>query len=371
MTADSILAQMLRPVDWGRRALFQQAHRIAPAPVTALLRSRAHRTLWLGSAGIILAGIFSVMFPIAMLAVTPLVFGVPHLLSDIRYLVVKPGFHRKPWFLAALAVPLVAYWFPKGYLLAPLLWFSGLFLGTGGSSTISKTTPPLVGTRFACALIALLALTSFWLKSGYSAALAMAHMHNYIAVFVLLALRASKARVVLGLGAVFLFLSALTLGGTFDTLLFVPRALTRLPLGDASISVDDAVAQLAPFASPTMAIRLVALFAFAQSVHYVVWLRVMPDEQREREGLRSFASSVRALRADVGPILLLLAFAVWLAFFGWGLFEPESARVAYLRMAGFHGHLEIAFLVHVFVHPARNANVGHSLANASLPPTPP
>jgi hypothetical protein len=366
MTVTSMLMRMLRLLDWLRRGLFQVAHRVAPAPLAALLRSRAQRTLWLGIVSVVVAGVCCVMFPIAMLAATPLILGVPHLLSDLRYLVVKPGFHRKSWFLAALAVPLVAYWFPKGYLLAPLLWFSGLFLDTGGKRAAPQAARSLANARFVSALVVLLALTAFWLTNGYSAALALAHIHNYIAVLVLLALRASKARFVIGLGAVFLFLSALMLGGAFDDLLFVPRALARLPLGNDSITVDEAVAQLAPFVSPAMALRLVALFAFAQSVHYVVWLRVVPDEQREREGVRSFASSVRALSSDVGPIVLLLAFSAWLGFVGWGLFAPESARVTYLRMAGFHGHLEIAFLVYVFVNPTRNIRLGHGSQNALL-----
>jgi hypothetical protein len=88
--------------------------------------------------------------------------------------------------------------------------------------------------------------------------------------------------------------------------------------------------------------RLVLAFAFAQSVHYSIWLRLIPDEDRDRPTPRTFAASFRALRTDFGAPLLVGAILAALAVAGWSVFALIHARTGYLRAALFHGYLEYA-----------------------------
>ncbi|HTJ82283.1 MAG TPA: hypothetical protein VL400_11230, partial [Polyangiaceae bacterium] len=90
--------------------------------------------------------------------------------------------------------------------------------------------------------------------------------------------------------------------------------------------------------------RLVALFAFAQSVHYAVWLRVLPDEVRARKTPRSFVQSARALVSDVGGLMVVAAMLGAALFLFWGFVDVYQARVRYLSFALFHGYLELAAL---------------------------
>jgi hypothetical protein len=88
--------------------------------------------------------------------------------------------------------------------------------------------------------------------------------------------------------------------------------------------------------------RLLLAFAFAQSVHYAVWLRAIPDETRRTDSIRSFRQSTRALLREVGPLVPGVAIVATVALAVWGAFDLATARMGYLRFAGFHGYLEIA-----------------------------
>src|SRR5262245_41513311 len=48
----------------------------------------------------------AVTSPVLLLVASPILFGVPHLLADVRYLVVRPGLHRRLPVVVALAGPL-------------------------------------------------------------------------------------------------------------------------------------------------------------------------------------------------------------------------------------------------------------------------
>jgi hypothetical protein len=88
--------------------------------------------------------------------------------------------------------------------------------------------------------------------------------------------------------------------------------------------------------------RLLVLYAFAQSVHYVVWLRLLPEDARRSPTPRSFAQSYRALRADVGSLAIWLATLTALALAVWAAFDVGRARNGYIQLAFFHGYLELA-----------------------------
>jgi hypothetical protein len=107
------------------------------------------------------------------------------------------------------------------------------------------------------------------------------------------------------------------------------------------LDAELVMSSLAPVAHPELAARLVLGFAFAQSVHYAVWVRLVPEEDRVRPGLRSFSSSLRALTTDLGVPFVLVCCLVFVAIALWGAVSVIDARDGYLRLAVFHGPLEL------------------------------
>ena len=84
------------------------------------------------------------------------------------------------------------------------------------------------------------------------------------------------------------------------------------------------------------------MFAFAQAVHYGVWLRLIPEDDRKQATPRPFIATFRALRQDMGGVVLLVATLLATGLAAWAVFDLAEARMSYLRLALFHGYLELA-----------------------------
>src|SRR5687768_3967179 len=79
--------------------LFAAADRLRRAALTAvsplsraLLVDRERRVAFIGTSLIAAAFLAASTFPLWMIALGPLVWGVPHILSDIRYLIARQGY---------------------------------------------------------------------------------------------------------------------------------------------------------------------------------------------------------------------------------------------------------------------------------------
>jgi hypothetical protein len=317
----------LTPLDALRRAWL----RVWGPYAKSLFRSRAKRVAWFGALSVALAFVFAVLLPLPMLAIGPLVLGVPHLLSDVRYLLVRQGLHRDLRFLALGLAPLALVWVPGGYKYVGAAWVGG--------ALASRST----GLKKVVVLSATLSLAWLYGYLGAPAMLFLAYAHNYIAAGLLLVVftrsRIHASAIVLMLLAG----SALIVFGGVDAL--VLRSHRPIAgLLSSSADLETAMSQYALGMPAVIAMRLLVLFVFAQSVHYIVWLRALPDELREREGIRSFRASVRALRHEMSARVLFGFALLFAAIVVWGIFAPEAARLGYLQVASFHAHLELAFL---------------------------
>ena len=102
------------------------------------------------------------------------------------------------------------------------------------------------------------------------------------------------------------------------------------------------VEALAPTAPQVLALRLVLAFAFLQAVHYGIWLRLVPEDDRPRAAPRPWRATWRALVQDFGVLPLVLFTALAFGIAAWGAVDLTQARVGYLRLAVFHGYLELA-----------------------------
>ena len=313
----------LGPLDRARGVVLSFGARAA----RPLLRDRGLRVLVLASLSVVLAFAGAWLFPLAVLALGPVLLGVPHLLSDVRYLVARPGLHRRAAFWALVVLPLgVVYSRPE-------VWV-GLLCAIG-AALIARTT----AWRKVIAVVVLGALAAWVHGHRGVAEIWMAHAHNIVALVMwTLFFRARSAGSPVGrrrhLGVALLF-------ALLGTLLFV-MPLRQTAESFAGLTLDVQLRSLSPVVDPQLSLRFVLFFAFAQSVHYAVWLRAVPEEARNRAGIRSFASTARALQKDVGPWLLAAFALVFVGIAAWALSDLVAARTGYLRLAIAHAYLEIA-----------------------------
>lgn len=330
----SLLEKACRPLD---RLRLRWLRAVRPA-VVPLLRRRDWRVVVFGAAviGFSLAG--TLLAPFWLLALGPVLWGTPHLLSDVRYLVCRPGLHRRPGFWLCVALPVIiagTNWHPME---------SGL-VAVAGAAVLAR------GALWRKGVIAVL-LAAAWVavaRTGPVSQLVFAHLHNFIAVMLWWFWRPGRKSFSAAIPAAFLLCSALIFAGVLVP--FSP-ALTWAP---ANLGAADHLATLAPGIAAEWGLRLVLLFAFAQAVHYGVWLRLIPEDDRPQPAPRTFAASLRALRNDMGAVTLLIALALGVWFAVWAVLDLTASRTGYLRLALFHGYLELAVAAWFFVErPFRN-----------------
>lgn len=275
--------------------------------------------------------------PLAMLLLGPLLFGVPHFVADVRYLLLDRARPLPRRALFAIAPPLVAL------TLLPLvpdsvvdpsaaLWIAGTIAIAAGITTASRRMAPLL----ACALVALALL-----PLARIAILAFVQLHNAVALAVWLARWRAPARAKTAAAALLLLPAFLLVSGPCDALLAGSMAKSFAGLGFAQI-LDS----VAPGAAPLFAMRAVALFAYGQAVHYVVWLRLLPQADAPGPAPLSFSRGLAGLRRALGTPLFLVAIAASIALPMYAILDPLRARDLYLLVVASHGWLELAVLAH-------------------------
>jgi len=331
---DGVVLGVLSPCDALRARLLRG---LGPL-VRPLLRDRSLRVACVGVFAVCLALVGTAFAPLMLLALGPLVLGVPHLLADARYMVVRQGLLARPLFLAVVAPCLVL-----SVLVPGVAWGT---CAVAGAALVSR------GSRAASLTVFVLVLGSAFVvqKLGARADVWLAHGHNLVAlsVWALWSRRPTRSvapvLLLFALGAIAIFTGAL------DPWVFKSHALAPSNL---TVDVHDAIRTSSPVAEPRLALRFMLFFAFAQSMHYAVWLRMLPEEDRARPAIRSFSASYRAVVADLGAPLLLCGALLALSLIAFACFDLHSARLFYLRLALFHGPLELSVLVLLWLEGAR------------------
>lgn len=281
--------------------------------------------------------------PSLLLVVGPVLFGVPHVASDIRYLVLR---RDNPRGFASLVV---------GFSLS-LIGLRMLEVGDLGDEIFARVEILLV---FAWAL-ATFALAAFaarqitWRQSAVTAALTgiawiafanptlarvvFAHAHNAIGIVVWYVLfRRGTWRGLLPLGFIVLAGAGLYLAGGQ-----VPERFGWPEWFD--LHVRTAATWLAPGLPIADQRGLVLVYVFLQSVHYAVWLVMVPQEVRRQNGSPTFAMSLKSAWLDFGPKGLLLIGALSSAVLAAALVDPLTTSSVYLFVTPFHGYLEVVVL---------------------------
>lgn len=288
---------------------------------------REARVAVVATATVLLSFALTLVSPLALLALGPIALGVPHLVADVRYCVVRPGWHRdRALWLAAVPVVAVGLGAPIAVGLAGV----GVAIVTARAPTGRR----LVGIALVGALVVLTAVVGRWFD------VALTHMHNAIAVALWLAWRPRARR--------WHFVPLALLVACTVVLVAWPRVDGLVTL-DVGIPLRSHLAQLAPGLPTGLALPLIVSFAFLQSVHYALWLRVVPEEDRERPTPRTFRASLVALDRDLGWLLVRLALVAATALALWAAIDLFAARLGYLRFARFHAVLELCVLARLLV----------------------
>ena len=303
-----------------------------------LVRRRELRVAVAGSTLLLFALASATFLPIWVLALGPIVWGTPHLVGDVRYLWVRPGRHRRLalWLLVAPALIVLS-------VTAHPAWGFGATLG----AALAARGP--LWRRAVAGLLAagLIGVAITW---TYPTAVVFAHAHNVIGLALWYAWRERLGKLHWVPLIVFAASCALLLSGLLDPMVL---GLDVLGANVGGLSIYYHLDSLAPNVPGMLGARLVMLFAFAQSVHYLVWVRLVPEEDRQRETPRTFAASLRALREDFGAPLLALVILVCLGVAVWAAVDVFAARNGYLRAVLFHGHLELAAAALLFIEGRR------------------
>ncbi len=319
-TLDALADRVARPLDRVRAWVLRRSGAIG----RRFIRDRALRVEALALTGLATALALTLTLPVWLLVIGPLVLGIPHLLADVRYLVVRPGLHRDRGWWAWCVGPLALY------AITQIPWI-GAAAVLGAAWHLRVPVLLLVGAGALTAAAYLAPSPTLW---------AFLHAHNLIAVGLWWHWRPGPARRLVPV-VVFLVVYAAILLGAFDGIL----------LGHAFSSGPDAVPRADVFARLAAGIpapwdtRIVASFAFAQSVHYGVWLRWIPEDDRPRYTPRPVAASYRAVRDELGHGLLT-AFALLFALvLGVAWIDLSWGRTLYFAIVASHGWLELACLV--------------------------
>lgn len=272
------------------------------------------------------------LVPLWMLALGPILLGVPHLLADVRYCVVRPGGHRRP-----------ALWIGVGLPLAMVVVLGGSAVGfaaVAGACAASSGSTVRRSIGIAVAVVAAVLCERF----GPAATLVLVHLHNVVAVLLWWCWRSRRTNARDPRLVPLLMFTGISLFIGMGGLDAGVAALASWGPADASLGLAHHLGVLAPGVPAPWGLRLVLLFTFAQSVHYAIWLRLVPEDDRARSTPRSFRASYRALVSDLGRPVLLVTALLAVAVAGWALADLVAARAGYLRLARFHVFLELAVL---------------------------
>ena len=302
-------------------------------------RDRARRVAWVGLLSVGLSLVVTAVAPLWSLALSPVLLGVPHVLSDVRYLVVRPGLHRHLWVMLLAG--------------APLLLTS---LGFGPAYGLLAMLPMILSAKRAsafrtAALISVwLGLTAAALRFDLAFQLIFLHLHNALAVLIWWLWRPRTDGRAWWLPSAVLLGVVAILAGLTDPVVSLFHGWASPGSGT---SFEEFVETTTPLANNTMGIRMVLVFAFLQSVHYVMWLRLIPEDDRPRVAPQRFSTSAQRLISELGlpAVTLISALALGIALWGW--VDLSQARLGYLRVAAFHGYLELAVLARWLTQASR------------------
>ena len=337
----------IAPLDRARRALLVGLSRssiVGPLVTQRDQRVRAQTLLGVG-----LAFALTLLAPGVLFVVGPALFGVAHVASDVRYLVLRRELPR--WWVAALGAGCLTLFVLRGLELTfPGSWpFAATEVGLGwawalgGVCAAVAASPSSRSIRRALLVtpVLLIALGAALARPAL-ARLLFAHLHNLVGIGLWLLLFRRSRRFAFPAVALLALAVALCVSG---------RVLPVVHLGGpgAARFVDEMLFAWPSWMPPRTALGLGLAFVLLQAVHYSVWLAWIPQEDLRAQGTISFRMSLRSLLRDLGPVWLGLVALIACAVLAASFIDAHRTRQLYLSLSGFHGYLELAAGAFLFV----------------------
>lgn len=336
------LEALVRPLDGVRRWSWWLSAKTAFG--RACLRDRSLRLTTLALTHMLVAAALVVIAPVWLLLLGPIVLGVPHVASDIRYLLINPPLPLGRRGLVLLLGPLMAM---TGLRIAAALgapYFAEVEVFLGAAAMLGGVAlAPATMAKKALAVGVIVAIAVLAMSLAHDALLVVAHLHNLVAFGLWLWLFRSETskRAIALLAVAYVAVIAVFMAGTFDAAL-VGHALSSDIGHFGMVEMADT---LAPGFDAEVGLRLVAVYAFAQAVHYVVWLRLIPQRLDARTAPPTIKRSVQRLRFDFGRIgFALILFFTLLTPLATLAFDASDVRTLYLLAAIAHGWIELAII---------------------------
>ena len=316
-------------LDGGRRWVWRQVVRTRAGKVCARDRSARVLALAMMHVAVTLALVGAV--PGWVLLLGPIVLGVPHVVADVRYLLVRGPRSLTIETTIAIGAPLAGIVMLRAIDVAGGPGHAIVELALGlAAIAIAVALAPGAKTRAWIALTAIAVPAVMW---PGAAMLVLLHGHNAVG-FVIWARWAQRVRyrwIVVGTIAT---ITAIILLGALD-------ALPRSELAASFAPV------LAPGLDEAIAYRVVLAYTFLQAMHYVVWLRLIPATQGRTS---TFRRSLASLRTDFGAVgFAVIAASVLAVPVLASAFEPLLVRDVYLSLTVFHAWLELAVIGYLLV----------------------
>lgn len=334
--------------------------------VRPIFQTRSIRLAVLFTLSTAISLVLAIHFPLWVLAIGPLVYGVPHLASSLRFfhysLRSKPeglkNGMKDPSFVPFFRLVIPLWGLVATYRLFTTLtpnsmplsewagsnWIeiSALLLTFLAAATLYRRQSSFVLIRLLC----LLPMIHFsW---SYPAATigAFVLIHNFVGFFYWIASASNRAEKQVGMAALavtFMIHGAIILR-IFDEFSLLGNLAEHIDF--AAIHYRDIGKMIAPWSSDERFwFHAVQAYAFGQSIHYFIWLKAIPDQHHYHEIPTSFRQSVRLLQNDFGmKCLLWIIYLTLGGFVIWLIKGIVLARIFYFSLATFHGYLEIAGL---------------------------
>jgi hypothetical protein len=286
--------------------------------------------------GIVFAFAATLVAPGLLFVLGPIVLGVAHVASDVRYLVRRP------------ASPTVLMYGGCAAILAlracemarpDLLPYARLEIALAGAWIMAAACSVRRGFVVCAPVLALVAIA--WGRAD-AARLVFAHVHNLVGVIVwLVVFRRRRALFTVPLALLALALGLLLSGAT------IPAVLAWRTFDVFGMNLYLVSDWLAPRVGDPLAQGVTLAYVFLQSIHYMVWLVWIPDEATRAEGTTTFRMTGRGLVRDFTPVGLAAILAAAAAVIVFAFVNVHGTRIAYLSLATFHGYLELAALAYL------------------------
>jgi len=342
MNAARVLDALAAPLDSARRGALSAVMR--RRALASVVRRRDVRMPWLATAQVLALLAVTLVRPVWLFVLGPVVLGVPHLASDVRYLVLRGGVAREVVAVACVAGAGVAALRVLELAHHAVGESARLEIALGGAWIAAAVLLGAVERRRAWPLLGLpvvaLAAAAAWRQPMVARAV-LAQGHNVVGVAAWLWLFRGNRRV--ALAPVAAIAAGVVVLASGAAIAWTARAHGLQGFGFDLARVGSS---LLPGGSTEGVTTAALVFVFLQAVHYAAWLVWIPQDALPGEGTFTFRMTGRALVRDFGAAGLGLALAASVALAGAALLDARAAVGGYMAVASFHAYLELAMLAY-------------------------